>query len=203
MSRCAALSRCLLATAICASLAIAPLAADEAEVSSEIETILANIADAGDKLIQLAEATGDDQFAWSPTDEVRTVSEVYMHVVGTNLLMPAALGAAPPEGLEMTGSPFAMMGEMEKTITSKADVVERLKASFEYVGPAIASITDLETEVTLFGPPASKRAYILIILAHAHEHLGQSIAYARSVGVVPPWSQPLPSGDDEGEGDGS
>ena len=29
---------------------------------------------------------------------------------------------------------------------------------------------------------------MMIIATHAHEHLGQSIAYARSNGVVPPWS---------------
>jgi hypothetical protein len=27
-------------------------------------------------------------------------------------------------------------------------------------------------------------------VAHAHEHLGQSIAYARMNNVVPPWSTP-------------
>jgi uncharacterized damage-inducible protein DinB len=30
---------------------------------------------------------------------------------------------------------------------------------------------------------------MLRILVHNHEHMGQSIAYARTIGVVPPWSQ--------------
>jgi uncharacterized damage-inducible protein DinB len=30
------------------------------------------------------------------------------------------------------------------------------------------------------------------MVAHLHEHLGQLIAYARSVGVVPPWSEKRP-----------
>jgi hypothetical protein len=28
----------------------------------------------------------------------------------------------------------------------------------------------------------------MLLLSHAHEHLGQSIAYARSNGVAPPWT---------------
>jgi uncharacterized damage-inducible protein DinB len=175
----------------------------ELEMSSEVAAILENLAGAGEKLMSLAKATPEDKFSWAPTDEVRTISEVYMHVTGTNLLLPAALGAAPPEGLEITDSPFAMMAEWEKTITSKDGVLARFGESLEYVHDALASIKDLDTEVTLLGPPAPKRAYFLILLAHAHEHLGQSIAYARSVGVVPPWSQPLPSDDGGGDGDGN
>ena len=54
---------------------------------------------------------------------------------------------------------------------------------------AVQTITDLETTVETFGFPGTKRDYLLILLTHAHEHLGQSIAYARMNGVVPPWSR--------------
>jgi len=173
------------------------------ETSAEVSAILQNLAETGEKLLALAEATPEEKFSWAPTDEVRTISEVYMHAVGVNMLLPPALGAAMPEGVEMTAPPFEMMAQWEEAVTAKADVIAKLGASMEYVGKALASITDLETEVTLFGPPAPKRAYFLILLTHAHEHLGQSIAYARSVGVVPPWSQPAPAeGDDAMADDG-
>lgn len=174
-------------------------------VAPEVAAVLRNLEGAGEKLVALAEATPADQFGWAPSEEVRTVSEVYMHVVGTNLLLPPALGAAPPEGIEMTGSPFAMMAEWEATVVEKDDVLAKLESSLAYVTEAMASITDLDTEVSLFGPPTPKRDYFLVLMAHAHEHLGQSIAYARSIGVVPPWSQPLPTdgggADGDGEGD--
>jgi hypothetical protein len=32
------------------------------------------------------------------------------------------------------------------------------------------------------------RGTYLLLLSHAHEHLGQSIAYARTNNVVPPWT---------------
>ena len=82
-----------------------------------------------------------------------------------------------------------LMKKWEDEITSKDDVIGKLKSSFEYAAKAVPTITDLETQVETFGFPGTKRAYLLILLTHAHEHLGQSIAYARSVGVTPPWSQ--------------
>ena len=36
---------------------------------------------------------------------------------------------------------------------------------------------------------AIRRPVFTTMMNHLHEHLGQSIAYARMNGVVPPWSQ--------------
>jgi uncharacterized damage-inducible protein DinB len=33
---------------------------------------------------------------------------------------------------------------------------------------------------------------LIVLVSHGHEHLGQSIAYARTIGVVPPWSEGAP-----------
>ena len=145
----------------------------------------------GGRLAELAGAVPADQFSWAPSDDVRTVSEVYVHVVFTNTFLPMALGAAPPPGLERAedSNPMALMKEWEKSITDKDEVIKKLDESFAYAARAVPTITDLETTVETFGFPGTKRAYLLILLTHAHEHLGQSIAYARSIGVVPPWSQ--------------
>jgi hypothetical protein len=35
-----------------------------------------------------------------------------------------------------------------------------------------------------------KRGVFMLLAAHLHEHLGQSIAYARINGIAPPWSAP-------------
>jgi hypothetical protein len=94
------------------------------------------------------------------------------------------------------------MADWEQNVTAKDDVIAKLIQSFAYVGDAIRSIEDLETNVSIFFPtPSSKRSYILIIQGHAHEHLGQSIAYARSMGIAPPWSRPAPPSDEDAAGD--
>lgn len=161
----------------------------EGAKSSFTSDVLTNLERTGEKLLALAEATPEDKFSWRPNDEVRTLSEVYMHVVGTNILLPVAMGAAPPKGLDMPENPFALMSEWEAKVTTKKEVVAKLRESLEYAAEAIGSIEDLETEVDIFGPPSSKRAWILVVLTHAHEHLGQAIAYTRSLGIAPPWSR--------------
>lgn len=144
------------------------------------------------RIVELAEAVPADKYGWAPSEEVRNVGEVYMHVVGTNLLIPAGLGATPSEGLEMAeGGPIATLEALEAKYTDKAQILEQLHASIEYAKQAVGElgVLDLEEEMNLFGFPGSRRQYMLILLTHSHEHLGQSIAYARSLGVTPPWSQ--------------
>jgi len=47
----------------------------------------------------------------------------------------------------------------------------------------------LQAPVKLFGRDMTKDDAVRFLLGDQHEHLGQSIAYARSNGVVPPWSK--------------
>jgi uncharacterized damage-inducible protein DinB len=184
----------LLQQSVVAGLVLLPIAApgyaEDANAGFTADFI-ADFERAGKRLAGLAGATPAEKFSWAPTDEVRTISEVYAHVVFTNTFLPMALGAAPPEGLEVSEdmNPMALMKQWEETITTKDDVIAKLNESFAYAAEAVPTITDLETIVETFGFPGTKRAYLLILLTHAHEHLGQSIAYARSIGVVPPWSQ--------------
>ena len=167
-----------------------------AATSDFTSDVIANLTRVGKQLVSLAEATPADKFSWRPTDEVRKVSEVYMHVVAANDFIPVLLGAVPPKGVTIPEKPFDLSPKLEAEVTSKDEVVARLRESFEYATAALKTISpsDLDTESQAFGFPASKRAYVLILLSHAHEHLGQSIAYARSVGVVPPWNAPKEAG---------
>jgi uncharacterized damage-inducible protein DinB len=145
--------------------------------------ILRHIDDARDKLIALAEATPADKFAWRPNDKVRTTGEVFAHVAGGNYFIPTLWGVKPPEGVDPRN--------FEKEGGDKAKTIDNLKKSFEYVHKVIEGATDadLDKTVKLFDHDGTVREGYLIIATHAHEHLGQSIAYARSVGIVPPWSQ--------------
>jgi uncharacterized damage-inducible protein DinB len=112
---------------------------------------------------------------------VRSTAEVFMHVVTANYGIPSRWGVKPPEGFSM---------EYEKSMTKKADVVQALKDSFAHAEKGFAAIPDAELDknVDLFGMKTTIRGGYMLLLAHAHEHLGQSIAYARMNGVTPPWT---------------
>ena len=140
------------------------------------------IKDAEGKLIQLAEATPEAGYAWRPTKDVRTTGEVFMHVVAANYGAPSFWGVKPPAGFDFMTH--------EKSLSKKADIAKALKDSFAHMeaGLMATADADLDKPVDLFGMKTTVRGGYMLLLSHAHEHLGQSIAYARSNGVVPPWT---------------
>jgi hypothetical protein len=73
-------------------------------------------------------------------------------------------------------------------VTDKAKVVEQLKASFAHLRTAMEGATDLAKATKLFGRDNTYGGSQVLIITHLHEHLGQSIAYARMNKVTPPWS---------------
>ncbi len=137
------------------------------------------------RIVQLAEAIPADKYAWRPAEGVRSVSEVFIHVAGANYFFASQFGVDMPEGWGM---------DAEQTITAKDDVIAALKSSQKHIHKAAdnAAKIDLDETVSMFGRDRTKRSVLMIVSGHGHEHLGQSIAYARSNGVVPPWSQPAP-----------
>ncbi len=135
-----------------------------------------------EQLIALAEATPPDKFGWRPAAGVRSTSEVYMHIVRANFLMLDAIGSRMPADLK-TG--------MEKTVTSKTDVISWLKRSLEAVKQAHAAETpaDMQRKTKFFDTDTTVDGIFLRIIVHNNEHMGQLVAYARMTGVVPPWSK--------------
>ena len=140
---------------------------------------IANLDEVQEKILSLAEATPPDAFAWRPAPGVRSISEVYMHIAGGNYFLSTFVGVAAPK----------MSGDLEKTVTRKADVLAELRKSFDHLRNAATSAKELERPVKMFGNQTTYRGVLMTMLSHLHEHLGQSIAYARMNGVVPPWSR--------------
>ena len=133
-------------------------------------------------VVALAEATPEEKFAWRPVKEVRSTSEVYMHIALANFYLLSVTSPKIPRDLKE---------DMEKTVTAKADVVKWLKRSLEAVRAAHASVTpvDLQRKVHITDRDATVDGMYLRIIIHANEHMGQLMAYARMTGVAPPWSQ--------------
>ncbi len=134
------------------------------------------------QMIRLAEATPQEKFDWRPAAGVRSFSEVCMHVALSNYMLLGAVGVTQPTGLH---------GSMEKSVIVKSDVVEWLKRSTDAVRLAHAKATpaDLQRRVKISETTATIEGIYLRILVHANEHMGQLIAYARTIGVVPPWTE--------------
>lgn len=175
--------RSVLIAVVLAALCVVPRAhAADANAAVKAE-MLQWMSDAESKLLELAEATPQEKYTWRPAEGVRSQGEVFMHVAGANYGIPSYWGVTPPEGFKFGG--------YEQSLTDKADIEANLKASFAHMKKSLedADEATLAKEVTLFGSlKMSVLGAYMLLLSHAHEHLGQSIAYARSNAIVPPWT---------------
>ena len=137
---------------------------------------------ASKQLLALAEATPPEKFSWRPSPGVRSTSAVYLHIVKGNYMLLTQAGVAAPAAYAKLPANF------EESVTEKSEVIRWLKDSQEAVRAAYPK-ADRQKQVKFFGQSTTADAVFLRLLVHGHEHMGQTIAYARISGVVPPWSQ--------------
>jgi uncharacterized damage-inducible protein DinB len=162
---------CALAVALMVPLAQAQSSAIQAAFGKDAATL-------SDKFAGLARVMSG-KYDWKPGQGVRSVADVFNLIVKENGMLAGVISGTPS-----TGAPPAPITDPEK-------MQEALKASYVNLQKAITGLSDqdLQAPVKLFGRDMTKLGALMLILEDQHEHLGQSIAYARSNGVVPPWSK--------------
>ncbi len=162
---------CALAVALMVPLAQAQPAGVQAAFAKDAGTL-------SDKFSGLARVMSG-KYDWKPAQGVRSVGDVFNLIVMENGLLAGVLSDTPNAGARPA------------PITDPEKLQEALKASYVNLQKAITGLSDndLQTTVKLFGRDWTKQDAVMHILEDQHEHLGQSIAYTRSNGVVPPWSK--------------
>lgn len=176
--------RKLVCTMFMAALIAGPVAATAADLAPGVRgEIQSSMNEAGDKIMELAGATPQAKYAWRPAKDVRSTSEVFLHVVQANYIIPMFLGFKPPLSMEE-------LRTIDKSTTDKVKIAQLLKDSYAFANQSILGMSeaDLDAEADFFGKKMSKRAGLLVLASHSHEHLGQAIAYGRMNGVTPPWT---------------
>ena len=158
-------------------------AADGAYEAAFRVSLLKSFDEASGKILTLAGAIPEANYGWRPMDGVTSVREVLVHVTETNVSLGARLGGKPPVGIERKA--------VGSTMKTKAEALAVTKLSMDYVREILATIPapELLPEVNVFGSKAPKLRVAMLPVDHAHEHLGQLIAYARMNRIVPPWSK--------------
>jgi len=136
-----------------------------------------------ERYARLAEAIPAEKYTWLPAEGVRSVGEVYTHIISANYGVARALG-----------TPFPAEFDMKAVAALSADkpkAVQALKESFAHFRGAILALNDADADKPqkMFNRQTTLRGSLMMIDRHWGEHLGQSIAYARVNGVVPPWTE--------------
>jgi len=140
--------------------------------------------------VPAAEAMPEDKFGFAPTNGefkgVRTFAQQIKHVAAVNYELGAALlEQKPPVDIGDESGPAS--------ITSKADILQFLKESFEYVHKAIATINEKNLVKTVKSPfgegSVSRLGLATMVASHGFDHYGQMVEYLRMNGIVPPASR--------------
>jgi len=138
------------------------------------------------KIVALANAIPAEKYAWRPAEGVRSVSEALMHVASEYYFFaPRSLGANPPADF---GPPRESLPKLEK-ITDKTAVLAELDKAWTHCRGQFASVDPAQLTGAYKPWNMTLVQSTLAMTGDLHEHLGQLIAYARSVGVTPPWSK--------------
>jgi uncharacterized damage-inducible protein DinB len=134
------------------------------------------------KFVDLANAVPADKFTWRPSADSRSFAEVLLHVAGERYGILSLMGATPPAGFDRK--------TFDKSTTDKGQIVDELNKTWEFAQKTINGMSNADFAKLLpkLGPQANAGDVVYILVADAHEHLGQLVAYARVNSIVPPWT---------------
>jgi uncharacterized damage-inducible protein DinB len=134
-------------------------------------------------VVRAAEKMPQENYAFKPTPDIRSFGQLVGHVADANYMFCAqASGEANP------------MKNIEKTKTSKADLVAAVKDAVAYCGKAFDGMTDAKGSemVKFFSFNLAKITLLSLNTAHTDEHYGNMVTYMRLKGIVPPTSENPP-----------
>ncbi len=131
-------------------------------------------------VLKSAEEMPEENYAFKPTPDVRSFGQLVGHVADAQYEFCSGIVA------DGTKSP-----DVEKTKTTKADLIQALKTAFAYCDKAYDGMTDAHAAETIkfFGHELPKLSILDYNTAHTDEHYGNMVTYLRMKGLVPPSSQ--------------
>ena len=135
-------------------------------------------------VVSAAQKMPEENYSFKPTPDVRSFGQLVGHVADANYMFCSqASGEANPAK------------DIEKTKTSKADLVSAMKDAVAYCNKAFDNMTDAKGSqmVKLFNFNLAKITLLSLNTAHTDEHYGNMVTYLRLKGIVPPTSENRPA----------
>ena len=134
-------------------------------------------------VIGAAQKMPEENYSFKPTPDVRSFGQLVGHVADASYMFCSQALSEPNP-----------MKDIEKTKTSKADLVAAVKDAVAYCNKAFDSMTDAKGSqmVKLFNFDMAKLTLFSLNTAHTDEHYGNLVTYLRLKGIVPPTSENPP-----------
>ena len=130
-------------------------------------------------VVRAAEKMPESNYTFKPAPEVRTFGQVVGHIADDQYFFCGTVKGDNKES------------KIEKTATSKADLVAQLKQAFAYCDAVYDGFTDAHAaeKVKTFAGERTKLSMLDFNTAHMYEHYGSIVTYMRIKGLVPPSSE--------------
>lgn len=130
-------------------------------------------------ILASAEKMPAESYAYKPTDSVRSFGQLVGHVADAQYIFCSPVLGEKNPALNV-----------EKSKTTKADLVPALKEAFAYCDRAYAAATDADgvQPVKLFAGDIPKTSALGVNITHTAEHYGNMVTYLRLKNIVPPSS---------------
>jgi uncharacterized damage-inducible protein DinB len=130
-------------------------------------------------IMKSAEKMPESNFSFKPSPDVRNYGAILGHLADDQYFFCSAAKGEKKES------------DVEKTVTSKAGLIDELKKAFAYCDAVYDGMTDASgTKVMkFFGGDFSAAGILNFNNAHDFEHYGNLITYLRIKGLVPPSSE--------------
>jgi len=131
-----------------------------------------------------AEKMPEENYSFKATPDVRSFGQLVGHVADANYMFCS----------KAAGEDNPNKGSIEKTKTSKADLVAAVKDAVAYCTKSFDSMTDAKGSemMQLFSFHLAKLTILSLNTAHTNEHYGNMVTYMRLKGIVPPTSETPP-----------
>jgi len=133
-----------------------------------------------EQIIGIADAMPAANWDYRPTEPQQTFGERVLHVAQVNMMLLGMLGSSVP-------APAINMD-----VTSKDDVMQALRQSFDYGAQVVASFNQaqlLEAVDARFLGQSTRARIIAFSFAHNQDIYGQLAVYLRLNEIVPPASR--------------
>ncbi len=135
-------------------------------------------------VVRAAEKMPEENYSFKPTPEIRSFGQLVGHQADeAYFFCSQALGEENPKK------------GIEKTTTSKTDLVAALKDGVAYCNKAFGGMTDAKGSevVKFFNFDMARLTLLSLNTAHMDEHYGNMVTYLRLKAIVPPTSEKAPT----------
>ena len=132
-------------------------------------------------MVAISDAMPEDKFGYKTTPPQRSYGEQVMHVVQVNQMLLGTLGAK------------AQAPMINMKATSKADIMQALRQSYDYGEAVFKEFNDGAWTQAVMGPrfigQATRVRIANFAMTHTMDIYGQMVVYLRMNNVVPPASR--------------